>query len=393
LLHLFDSPRFAYYILPSFPYLLQKAEAMPLSAGIIGLPNVGKSTLFNALCKGKAVVENYPFCTIDPNHGMVAVPDERLDRISRHITTGKIIPGFIELIDIAGLVKGAAEGAGLGNQFLGHIKDVDAVIHVVRCFADNDVIHVDGSIDPVRDIAVIETELLLKDLDTAAHGVERVAKAAKSGDKELKSKLALFEKVRDAIGSGIPVRKLGLDADALAAIAEMHLITAKPVLYVANAAETDLMPNKKSTAMTALEEYAVKEGVSLVPICAKIEAELNDLPEADRGEFLETMGQRESGLAPLSRAIYKLLGLETFFTFNEKELRAWSIRAGSSAPQAAGTIHSDFEKGFVRADVYSVEDLEAYKSETALRAAGRIRSEGKEYMVKDGEILFFKFTQ
>jgi ribosome-binding ATPase len=365
---------------------------MTLAAGIIGLPNVGKSTLFNALCKGSAAVENYPFCTIDPNHGVVAVPDGRLDRISRHITTGQILPPILELIDIAGLVKGASTGAGLGNQFLGHIKDVDAVIHVVRCFDDNDVVHVDGSIDPVRDISVIETELLLKDLDTASHGVERVAKLAKSGEKEIKAKLTLYEKVRDAIGRSVPVRKIGLTPEEAIAIAELHLITAKPMLYVANASEPGLRSTGKSAALAMLEQHAAKEDVPVIAICAKIEAELNELTAEDRALFLRDMGQEESGLAPLSRAIYKLLGLETFFTFNEKELRAWNLRAGSTAPQAAGTIHSDFEKGFVKADVYSVEELELYKSESALRAAGKIRSEGKEYIVKDGEILFFKFT-
>lgn len=367
---------------------------MALSAGIIGLPNVGKSTLFNALCSGKAAVENYPFCTIDPNHGVVAIPDERLGRIAAHVTTGKIVPAFLELIDIAGLVKGAAQGAGLGNQFLGHIKDVDAVIQVVRCFEEGDVVHVDGSVDPLRDIATIETELLLKDLETAEKGIERVAKAAKSGEKELKAKCAVFEKVRDAIGRGIPARKVIADDDAAAAaIAEMHLITAKPMLYAANVAESDCAGQARSPALKALLDHAASTGAVCIPICAKIEAELGELAESERKEFLETLGLCESGLAALARAIYALLGLETFFTFNEKELRAWTIRRGATAPRAAGVIHTDFEKGFVKADVYSVEDLELYKSETALRAAGKIRSEGREYVVKDGEILFFKFTQ
>jgi GTP-binding protein YchF len=365
---------------------------MALSAGIIGLPNVGKSTLFNALCAGKAAAENYPFCTIEPNHGIVAVPDDRLSRIAAHISTQKIVPAFLELIDIAGLVKGASTGAGLGNQFLGHIKDADAVVHVVRCYEDNDVMHVDGSIDPLRDVAVIETELLLKDLDTAGRGVERVGKIAKSGEKEHKQRLAIVEKVRDALGRGIPAREVAGDEESRAAIAEMHLITAKPMIYAANVAESDIGAPSHSRHLTALVDHAARHNIPCVPICAKIESELNELPELDRSEFLATLGLKESGLATLARALYNLLDLETFFTFNEKELHAWTIPAGSTAPVAAGTIHTDFEKGFVRADVYSVEELERYTSEHALRTAGRIRSEGRDYTVRDGEILFFKFT-
>jgi GTP-binding protein YchF len=365
---------------------------MPLSAGIIGLPNVGKSTLFNALCSGKAAAENYPFCTIDPNHGIVAIPDERLSRIAGHISTGKIVPAFLELIDIAGLVKGASTGAGLGNQFLGHIKDVDAVVHVVRCYDDDDVVHVDGSIDPLRDLSTVETELLLKDLDTAERGVERLAKIAKSGEKEHKAQLAVFEKVRDALGRGIVARATANDEASAAAIAEMHLITAKPMLYVANMAEDDLSGAARSKHYVKLADYAAAQNIPCIPICAKIEAELCELTEPDRAEFLASLGLKESGLSALARAIYRVLDLETFFTFNEKELHAWTIRAGATAPQAAGTIHTDFEKGFVKADVYGVDDLDALGSETALRTAGRIRSEGRDYRVKDGEILFFKFT-
>jgi GTP-binding protein YchF len=366
--------------------------AMPLSAGIIGLPNVGKSTLFNALCAGRAAVENYPFCTIDPNHGVVAVPDDRLGRIAAHITTQKIVPAFLELIDIAGLVKGASTGAGLGNQFLGHIKDVDAVVHVVRCFDSGDVVHVDGSIDPLRDVATVETELLLKDLETAEKGVERVGKAAKSGEKEHKARLAVFERVRDAMNRGTPVRSLELNKDERAAITEMHLVTAKPMLYVANVAEDDVVSGAEAPHLSALRGLAAAQGVACVPICAKIEAELNELTETERQEFLASLGLKESGLAVLARAMYRLLGFISFFTWNEKELHAWNLREGSTAPQAAGVIHSDFEKGFVKADVYTVEELERYASEHGLRTAGRIRSEGRGYVVKDGEILFFKFT-
>ncbi|MBN2188979.1 MAG: redox-regulated ATPase YchF [Chitinispirillaceae bacterium] len=365
---------------------------MSLSAGIIGLPNVGKSTLFNALCAGKAAAENYPFCTIDPNHGVAAVPDERLGRIAAHITTQKVVPAFLELIDIAGLVKGASTGAGLGNQFLGHIKDADAVVQVVRCFESGDVVHVDGSVDPLRDVSTLETELLLKDLETAENGVARVAKIAKSGEKDDQEKLAAFKKVRDALGRGTPARAVQLDGEERSAVAEMHLITAKPMLYAANVDEAGLAPGAASPHLAALRGHAEKQGAACVPICAKIEAELNDLPENERLEFLASLGLNESGLSALSRAVYKLLGLISFFTFNEKELRAWNLREGSTASQAAGTIHSDFEKGFVKADVYTVEELERYTSEHALRTAGRIRSEGREYVVKDGEILFFRFT-
>ena len=303
------------------------------------------------------------------------------------------MPAFLELIDIAGLVKGAAEGAGLGNQFLGHIKDVDAVIHVVRCFEDGDVVHVDGSIDPLRDVSTIETELLLKDLETASRAVERLAKAAKSGEKELKAKVELYEKVLDGLGRGIPARTVAADRLALDAIHEMHLITAKPMLFAANIAESDLSPATESPAVKALRTHATDRKVPFIGICAKIEAELNELSEQDRLDFLASLGLSESGLGLLARAMYTLLGLETFFTFNEKELHAWTVPAGAAAPQAAGVIHSDFEKGFVRADVYSLDELERYQSEQALRAAGKIRSEGRDYVVKDGEILFFKFTQ
>jgi len=364
---------------------------MGLTAGIIGLPNVGKSTIFNALCSGsgKAEAANYPFCTIDPNHGIVPVPDERLARITALIPTDKIVPAYLELIDIAGLVRGASKGEGLGNQFLGHIKSVDAVVHVVRCFEDGDVVHVDGSVDPQRDISTIDTELIYKDFETAEKSLTRVSKAAKTGDKDAKTKLAVYEKAYAKLGEGVPARK-ALEPEELELISDMHLITSKPVLYVTNVGEDDLLED--NNYVKAAAEHARGEGASCVKICGKVEAEISELPVDERAGFLESLGLAEPGLNTLARAIYKLLGLETFFTAGEKENRAWTIHAGATAPQAAGVIHSDFEKGFIKADVYTLADLETYKSETAIRAAGKIRSEGREYIVKDGDIMFFKFN-
>jgi ribosome-binding ATPase len=363
---------------------------MGLSAGIVGLPNVGKSTIFNALCNGKAMVENYPFCTIDPNHGIVAVPDGRLGRITEFCPTKKIVPAFLELVDIAGLVKGASKGEGLGNQFLGHIKDVDAIVHIVRCFEDPNITHVEGAIDPKRDIEIIETELMLADSTTLENGISRLSKAAKSGDKEIKESLEAFEKVFDALSRATPVRKLGLLPPEALAISELHLLTAKPALYVANVDEQGLRGENKF--VKAVRDFARAEGSQCVAICGKIEAEIADLPEAERPEFLASIGLSEPGLAVLAREIYGLLGLQTFFTTSEKENHAWTIRKGLTAAQAAGTIHSDFEKGFIKAEVYALPDLEQYKSETGLRSAGKIRAEGRDYVVNDGEVVFFRFN-
>jgi ribosome-binding ATPase len=361
-----------------------------LSAGIVGLPNVGKSTIFNAFCNGKAEVQNYPFTTIDPNTGIIAVPDERMNRITHLIPTQKVVPAFLELVDIAGLVKGAADGEGLGNKFLGHIKNVDAVVHVVRCFEDTNVIHVEGSVDPIRDIGLITTELMLADIGTLERGITRVEKAAKSGDKEAKEKLAVFQKANDSLSRGIPARKSISEPAETAAIAELNLLTMKSVLYAANVDEDAILED--NIHVKKVRDLAVQEGSDVVRLCGKIEAEIASLPEEERPDFLASLDIKESGLTTLAKGIFHLLQLETFFTAGADENRAWTIHKGTSAPKAAGVIHTDFEKGFIRADVYTLDDLEQYKSETAIRAAGKMRSEGKEYIVKDGDILFFKFN-
>jgi GTP-binding protein YchF len=363
---------------------------MGLAAGIIGLPNVGKSTIFNALSAGKAAAENYPFCTIEPNHGIVAVPDKRLEKISGFLPAQKVVPAFLELVDIAGLVKGASKGEGLGNQFLGHIKNVDAVVHVVRCFEDPDVVHVDGAIDPVRDIGTVQVELMLADLDTVERALAKVEKAAKTGSKEAKPKADVFGKAREALARGIPVSKALDTKDDRAGITELCLLTAKPVLYVLNVDE-GLIP-KDNDAIRSVRALAAQEQSECIKICGKIEAEIAELPENEQNEFLDSLGLAESGLASLAKAVYRLLGLQTFFTVSAKENRAWTIKSGATAPVAAGTVHTDFEKGFIKADVYTLDELLECKSEAGIRAAGKMRSEGHDYVVKDGDILFFRFN-
>ncbi|HMV68346.1 MAG TPA: redox-regulated ATPase YchF [Myxococcota bacterium] len=363
---------------------------MALQAGIVGLPNVGKSTLFNALTAAGAEAANYPFCTIEPNVGILTVPDARLGRIQAHIRTQKVIPAVVELVDIAGLVRGASKGEGLGNQFLGHIRNVDAVLQVVRCFDDADITHVDGSVDPLRDIATIETELILADLDSCERRLQRMKKQGQGGDKEAAMHAAVAQRMFDALNDGRPVRSLEFSEEEWASVKAAQLITSKPVLYVCNVDEGGL--GKANAHVDAVRRYAEQSNAGVVTISARIESEIAELDDADKKEFLESLGLDEPGLAVLARETYRLLGLQTYFTAGEKEIRAWTIRKGWTAPQAAGVIHSDFERGFIRAQVYGIEDLERYGSEAAMKAAGKLRSEGKEYVVRDGDVMHFLFN-
>jgi GTP-binding protein YchF len=363
---------------------------MALSVGIVGLPNVGKSTVFNALTAGKAEAANYPFCTIDPNVGVVPVPDDRLRRIEHHIKTEKVVPAIVEIVDIAGLVKGASQGEGLGNKFLANIRETNAVLMMVRCFDDPNVIHVAGSVDPMRDIDIIELELVLADADTADKRLKKAQTSAKSGAKEAKAELALAERVHAHLQAGKPVRTVQLSADERSQIATFGLMTAKPVLYCCNVGEGDL-PNGNGWS-DAVKKRAAKEGAGVVVLCGKVEAELAELAAADRGELLAAYGLVEPALATLARECYRLLGLQSYFTAGEKEIRAWTIRKGATAPEAAGVIHTDFEKGFIRAQVYSLDDLDKLGTEAAIKAAGKLRMEGKEYVVQDGDIMHFLFN-
>ena len=362
---------------------------MSLKCGIVGLPNVGKSTLFNALTKAGIEAANYPFCTIEPNVGIVEVPDPRLAALSEIVKPQKIQPAIVEFVDIAGLVAGASKGEGLGNQFLANIRETDAIVHVVRCFADDNVVHVSGSVDPVRDIEVIDTELALADLATIDKAINRYKRPAAAGDKEAKNLLPVLEKCLAQLDQGKPVRALDLAKDEWIAIRPFCLITAKPVLYAANVAEDGFENNPHLDAVRA---HAAAEGAEVVALCASIEAEIADLEDADKHEFLETMGLDEPGLDRLIRAGYTLLGLQTYFTAGVKEVRAWTIHVGDTAPQAAGVIHTDFERGFIRAQTIAFDDFIQYKGESGAKEAGKMRAEGKDYVVKDGDVLNFLFN-
>src|SRR5688572_14817378 len=363
---------------------------MALSVGIVGLPNVGKSTVFNALTAGKAEAANYPFCTIDPNVGVVPVPDSRLQRIQKHIPTQKVIPAIDEIVDIAGLVKGASQGEGLGNKFLANIRETNAILMMVRCFEDPNVIHVSGSVDPMRDIDIIDLELALADVESADKRLKKAQGNAKSGGKEAKAELALVEKVYKHLQDGKAARGLQLSDDERKQVSTWGLLTAKPVLYCCNVGEADLPAGNKWS--DAVKERAKKEGAGVVVLCGKVEAELAEVGEADRKELLESYGLAEPALASLARECYRLLGLQSYFTAGEKEIRAWTIRKQALAPEAAGVIHTDFEKGFIRAQVYSLADLEQHGSEAAIKSAGKLRMEGKEYVVQDGDIMHFLFN-
>jgi len=362
---------------------------MGIKCGIVGLPNVGKSTLFNALTKAQIAAENYPFCTIDPNVGVVGVPDPRLEALAAIAKPERILPTAIEFVDIAGLVAGASKGEGLGNQFLAHIRETDAIAHVVRCFEDDDIVHVAGGVNPIADIDVIDTELGLADLQSVEKGVDRAIKAAKAGDKDAVKRRDLLVKLREHLNQGNPARSMALSDDDRKELRDLHLLTIKPIMYVANVNESGFENNPHLDAVRA---RAVQEGAVVVPVCAAIEAEIAQLEDAEKLDFLKDLGQTEAGLNRVIRGAYQLLGLQTYFTVGPKEVRAWNVKAGSTAPQAAAVIHTDFERGFIRAEVIAYDDYIACKGEAGAKEMGKLRLEGKEYIVREGDLMHFRFN-